>query len=112
MMDHPISPSVDTLACAHESAVKAWNYNSAVTRQSIENKFKAAFDGKVPYSWQIDTMEALLLSLDCVVIAGTGSRKTMPFGMPLLLDKNSDKMVVVISSLNELEVEQVSPLIF
>ena len=49
-----------------------------------------------------------MLGLDCVVIAGTGSGKTMPFWMPLLLDKNRDKMVVVISPLNELEAEQVS----
>ncbi|KAF8221098.1 hypothetical protein L208DRAFT_1011139, partial [Tricholoma matsutake] len=56
-------------------------------QESIENKFKAVFDGKAPYSWQIDVTEALLLSLDCVVIAGTGSRKTMPFWMPLLLDE-------------------------
>ena len=41
------------------------------------------------------------------MIAGTGSGKTMLFGMPLLLDETKDKMVVVISPLNELEAEQV-----
>ena len=109
--DHSASHPPDALARARESALKARNYNYPATRQSIESKFKAAFDGRAPYSWQIDVTEALLLGLDCVVIAGTGSGKTMPFGMPLLLDEAKDKMVVVISPLNELEAEQVSILI-
>jgi ATP-dependent helicase YprA (DUF1998 family) len=104
--NHPVSSAVDTLTLARESALKAWNYNCSATRQSIESKFKAAFDGKTPYSWQVDVTEALLLGLDCVV--GTGSGKTMPFGMPLLLDEAKDKIVVVISPLNELEAEQVT----
>jgi len=99
---------VDILTSARESALESRNYNYIATRQSIENKFKAVFQGKPPYSWQIDVTEALILGLDCVVIAGTGSGKTMPFGMPLLLDEAKDKMVVVISPLNELEAEQVS----
>ncbi|KAF8237483.1 P-loop containing nucleoside triphosphate hydrolase protein, partial [Tricholoma matsutake] len=98
--------SVDMLTHAHEAALKARNYNHIVTQESIENKFKAVFDGKAPYSWQIDVTEALLLGLDCVVIAGTGSGKTMPFGMLLLLDKAKDKIVIIISPLNELEAEQ------
>jgi len=54
MADHPVSPTVCALACACESAMKTRNYNSVATWQSIENKFKAAFGGKAPYSWQID----------------------------------------------------------
>ena len=46
------------------------------------------------------------------VIAGTSSGKTMSFWMPLLLDEAKEKMVVVISPLNELEAEQVSISIF
>ena len=49
-----------------------------------------------------------MLGLDCIVIVGTGAGKTMPFGMPLLMDKASSKMVIVISPLNDLEAEQVS----
>jgi superfamily II DNA helicase RecQ len=49
--------------------------------------------------------------LDCIVIARTGSGKTMPFGMPLLLDEAKDKIVVIISPLNELKAEQVHILI-
>jgi superfamily II DNA/RNA helicase len=52
-------------------------------------------------------VEALLLGLDCVTIAGTGSRKTMPFAMPLLVDRTKKKIVLVISSLNDLEDDQV-----
>ncbi|KAF8227097.1 hypothetical protein L208DRAFT_1082460, partial [Tricholoma matsutake] len=33
-----------------------------------------------------------------------------PFGMPLLLDEAKDKIVIIISTLNELEVEQVHKL--
>ena len=76
----PVSSTVDdVLTCARESAAKKHDYNYAATRRLIENKFQAAFGGKLPYSWQVDVTEALLLSLDCVVVAGTGSGKTMPF---------------------------------
>ena len=102
---------VNILTSARESATKARHYDYAATRRSIENKFRAVFDGKPPYSWQTDVTEALLLGLDCIVIAGTGSGKTMPFGMPLLLEEAEDKMIVVVSPLNELEAEQVSVLI-
>jgi ATP-dependent helicase YprA (DUF1998 family) len=103
-----MSDSDDLLNSAHESAMKSCDYNYAATQHSIETKFQAVFRGKLPYSWQVDVAEALLLGLDCIVIAGTGSGKTMPFGMPLLLDQAKEKMVVVISPLNELEAEQVS----
>jgi ATP-dependent helicase YprA (DUF1998 family) len=103
------SKITNILQLARDAAVLSWKYDSQATRQAIENKFKEAFDGKVPYSWQIDITEALLLGLDCVVIAGTGAGKTMPFGMPLLMDDAKKKMVIVISPLNELELEQVCP---
>jgi len=50
-------------------------------------------------------MEAILLGLDTVVIAGTGAGKTMPFVMPLLLDKK--KKAIVISPLKILQADQV-----
>lgn len=52
------------------------------------------------------------MGLDCVVIAGTGSGKTMPFAMPLLVDITKKKMVIVISPLNDLEEDQVNYLTF
>jgi len=51
--------------------------------------------GKDPYDGQLDVMEIILLGLDSVVIAGTGAGKTMPFMMPLLLNKS--KKVIIIS---------------
>ena len=60
----------------------------------------------------IDVTEAVLLGLDCFMIAGTGSRKTMPFAMPLLVDKTKKKMVKVIFLLNDMEDDQVSIIFF
>ena len=60
-----------------------------------------------PYSWQLDVIEAILLGLDSVVIAGMGASKTMPFMMPLLqLDKK--KQVIIIFPLKVLQEDQVS----
>ena len=42
----------------------------------------------------------------CPALAGTGSSKTMPFMLPLLLDKK--KKVVILSSLKVLQEDQVS----
>lgn len=53
----------------------------------IIDEFTRVFDGRQPYDWQIDVTEAILLCIDCMVIAGTGAGKTMPFVMPLLLDE-------------------------
>lgn len=84
------------------------NYNSEATRNKICEAFKSAFNQVTPYDWQLDVTEALLLGLDCVVIAGTGAGKTMPFVMPLLVDDTKLKQVLIISPLNELEEDQVS----
>lgn len=100
--------SVDILKNARELAYTQDNYNSQVTRLDIVKRCEDAFSGNKPYDWQIDVTEALLLGLDCVAIAGTGAGKTMPFGLPLLMDESKRKMVIVISPLNDLEVEQVS----
>ena len=59
----------------------------------------------------MDVCEAMLLGLDCVVIASTGAGKSMPFIMPLLVDETCRKMVIIISPLNELEYDQVRPLV-
>jgi ATP-dependent helicase YprA (DUF1998 family) len=93
---------------ARKSAKESHKFDSEATRQAIKDKFSSAFDGKLPYNWQVDVTEALMLGLDCIVIAGTGAGKTMPFAMPLLMDENKSKSVVVISPLNQLEAEQVS----
>ncbi|KAF9537693.1 P-loop containing nucleoside triphosphate hydrolase protein, partial [Agrocybe pediades] len=54
----------------------------------------------------LDIAEALLLGLDCSVIAGTGSGKTLPFVLPLLVE--TKKVTIIISPLNALEEDQVS----
>ncbi|KIK73159.1 hypothetical protein PAXRUDRAFT_45667, partial [Paxillus rubicundulus Ve08.2h10] len=58
----------------------------------------------VPYPWQLDAAEALILGLNSVVIAGTGARKTMPFIMPFLRDKK--KCIIIISPLKALQQDQ------
>ncbi|KAI9568649.1 hypothetical protein HD554DRAFT_2021831, partial [Boletus coccyginus] len=50
----------------------------------ISEGFEERTGGKQPYDSRLDVAEALLTGLDCVLIAGTGADKTMPFMMPLL----------------------------
>ncbi|KAF8239110.1 hypothetical protein L208DRAFT_994930, partial [Tricholoma matsutake] len=57
-----------------------------------------------PHDWQLDVAEALLLGIDSVVIAGTGSGKTILFMLPLL--SNPEKMVLIISPLKILQCDQ------
>jgi ATP-dependent helicase YprA (DUF1998 family) len=92
--------SIDILDNARETASTVNSYNSQATREAIVSRCEEAFGGNKPYDWQVDITEALLLGLDCVAIAGTGAGKTMPFGMPLLMDDCKSKMVIVISPLN------------
>src|SRR5271170_429266 len=95
----------EILKNARKEASESCGYDSQATRKAIKEKFGAVFNGKSPYEWQIDVTEAIILDLDCIVIAGTGAGKTMPFVMPLLLDEHKHKSVVVISLLNQLEAE-------
>ena len=41
--------------------------------------------GKTPHDWQLDIAEALLLGLDCLVLSRTGSGKTFPFALPVMV---------------------------
>jgi ATP-dependent helicase YprA (DUF1998 family) len=96
----------DPLIAARAAATERDGYDSVTTREQIKTQFKSACSGKTPYDWQVDVTEALILGLDSIVIAGTGSGKTMPFGMLALTDLSRKKMVLVISPLNALEHEQ------
>ncbi|KAG9310613.1 P-loop containing nucleoside triphosphate hydrolase protein [Chiua virens] len=60
--------------------------------------------GRKPYSWQLDCAEAFILGIDCVILAGTGFGKTLPFTIPSFL--HPDKITIVISPLNALEEDQ------
>lgn len=82
-------------------------YDSNPTREALTNAVKAAFNQNVPRSFQLDVAEALMLGLDSTVIAGTGSGKTLPWAMPLLLDENKENACLVISPLKALQADHV-----
>ncbi|KAI1781915.1 P-loop containing nucleoside triphosphate hydrolase protein [Ganoderma leucocontextum] len=81
-------------------------YDSQATRNAMSDKFSACTDGKKPYEWQLDVAEAFLLGLDCVVIAGTGTGKTIPYLLPLLLPENAKRTISVVSPLKALQRDQ------
>jgi ATP-dependent helicase YprA (DUF1998 family) len=93
---------------AREAALNDRNYDSVGTRQTMARKLQDVFDGRLPYDWQLDAAESLVLGLDCVVIAGTGAEKTISFALPLFMHDSWDKLVLIISPLNALETDQVS----
>ena len=72
----------------------------------MSQKLRDVFDGRIPYDWQLDAAESLILGLDCV-IAGTGAGKTIPFVLPLFAQDSRDKLVLIISPLNALKTDQV-----
>lgn len=65
--------------------------------------------GYVPYGWQLVVGEALMLGLDVLLLAGTGSGKTNTFLFPLLksLRRREKMMIWIFSPLKELQSEQV-----
>ncbi|KAK7041109.1 P-loop containing nucleoside triphosphate hydrolase protein [Favolaschia claudopus] len=95
--------SQQILKDAREKARQKTGYDSASTRRELTRLFESSFK-KPPYTWQLDVSEAYLLKLDVILIAGTGSGKTIPFMMPLLL--NREKYSLVISPLKILQEEQ------
>lgn len=95
------------LQATRDEAFTSGQYSSERTREGLVTAFKNTFKGLELYQWQLDITEGILLGLDCVLIAGTGSGKTMPFAMPLLVDKTKKRVVIVISPLNDLEEDQV-----
>ena len=90
-----------------DARAKRAGYNSQATRHAFSDSVTALCPKIKPYDWQIDVAEALALGLDTTVVAGTGSGKTLPWAMPLLLEENRDKICLVISPLNELEADHV-----
>lgn len=96
--------SFRNLTAAREKASEKSGYDSLRTRIETTTTFRSRF-GQDPYEWQLDAAEAVILGLDTVVIAGTSSGKTIPFLLPLLLDKK--KKAIVISPLKVLQEEQV-----
>ena len=99
-----VKQAVDLLKKTRADAFQKNGFLSEATRTKILDEFKSR-TGMLAYEWQIDVAEALLLGLDCSVIAGTGAGKTTPFILPLLVEMK--KIVVIISPLNALEEDQV-----
>jgi hypothetical protein len=69
--------AVKILQKARTDAFKDRGYQSAPTRAELRNEFLKRNNGMVVHEWQIDMGEALLLGLDCSLIAGTGAGKTI-----------------------------------
>ena len=87
------------------------NYDSQATRLAMSEECRKR-TGLTPYAEQLDLAECMLLGLDATSIAGTGWGKTLPFVLPLLLPQSKNKIIVVVSPLNALEVDQVRALTF
>ena len=92
------------LEAARQKAQKGRNYNSPAYHKDVADTFLERH-GSLPHLWQLDATEATHLGLDSIVIAGTGSGKTMPFVMPLLVDEK--KKAIVILPLKILQQEHV-----
>lgn len=99
--------STKLLEKTRREARKSRKYDSAETRALMSDGCLQC-KGFRPHNWQLDVAEAVLLGLDTVLIAGTGSGKTLPFVLPLFADKTGYSKVIIVSTLNELEKEQVS----
>lgn len=63
---------------------------------------------KKPFLWQLEVAEAILCGEDVIVDVGTGSGKTMTFTLPLLTDEQDDDIVLTVSPLTALMIDQVS----
>lgn len=83
-------------------------YSSADTRKRMTEEVRQRTEGKTLYDWQLDIAEAFYLGVESVIIAGTGAGKTLPFTMALLADSSGKSKIMIISTLNELERDQVS----
>ena len=64
----------------------------------MDQGLKRVFDSRSPYPWQLDMAKAIMLGLDCIVIAGTGAGKTIPFVLPFLGGHCLDKIVTGLSA--------------
>jgi len=57
------------------SSCEEENYDTHKTRVAFDRYFSRTIRNN-PYDWQLDVAEAIILGLDSIVIAGTGSGKT------------------------------------
>ena len=95
------------LESARRKATQVKRYGSKPLRTRLSAKIEAAF-GHPPYEFQLGIGEAMHLGLDVLVVARTGAEKVLTSIMTLMLEENANKMVIIVSSLNELQRDQVS----
>ncbi|KAG6369424.1 hypothetical protein JVT61DRAFT_14909 [Boletus reticuloceps] len=101
-----VKKSYNNLDRARKLARKSSDYSTHTTRHVLTTACLEKCHNRIPYAWQLDSAEAFFLGLDCTVIAGTGSGKSLPFVMPSMICP--EKILIVISPLNSLEADQVS----
>lgn len=99
------------LVGAREKARVKWGYDHIKTRKVMLDECRCRSQGSItPHTWQLDVAEALFLGLDCELVAGTGSGKTLPMALQHFLNTTSSgKITLIISPLNVLEEDQVRP---
>ncbi|KAF8446420.1 P-loop containing nucleoside triphosphate hydrolase protein [Boletus edulis BED1] len=106
-MDHHLIPPTSyhekSYTFLYSQQTNTPNYCSKTTRDTLSAICEARM-GRKPYPWQLDCAEAFILGIDCIVLAGTGYGKTLPFTIPSFL--LPDKITIVISPLNALEEDQ------
>jgi ATP-dependent helicase YprA (DUF1998 family) len=69
------------------SKVKQYQDNEVNSSLLLDRAFEVF--GKQPFGWQLEAAQAVLCDGDVILDVGTGSRKTLCFTLPLLLN-NSD----------------------
>ncbi|KAI0690178.1 P-loop containing nucleoside triphosphate hydrolase protein [Cytidiella melzeri] len=72
----------------------------------MESELARIANGIAPRFFQVDCAEAFLLGINTGLICATGSGKTEAFLLPLLADPFRRSKILVISTLNALEVDQ------
>ncbi|KAH7917095.1 P-loop containing nucleoside triphosphate hydrolase protein [Leucogyrophana mollusca] len=87
-------------------AAASRGYSTQATRAALEEACRERCNGRTPYSWQLDASEAFHLKMDCIILAGTGFGKTLPFVMPSFISK--DTITIVLSPLKALEEDHVN----
>ena len=87
------------------SPSKVQNYiPGEVDLDELSAKAEALLHQK-PFEWQLTAANVILQGEDIIVDVGTGSGKTLVFSLPLLKDEHD--LVMVVSPLTALMVEQV-----
>ena len=90
-----------------EAHAKKEGYDSLATQPTLSKSVTALCPGIMPYDWQANLAEVLTQGLNATIITGVGSRKTLPWAMPQLLEQNHDRVYLMILSLNELKADHV-----